>query len=182
MTSVKDSQRERERERERERGSTKKACEVKEEEVRSQQGRSVKSPRKGCQVKKEWVWSQQRRGVKPTRRGCEVRVERERSKFGKMSCHQVDNGFPRCKGRGPRQPRRHLCLPVLWWCLVRTSTTGVPFFSACVKFSWHRDLELRFLISLWHLAIYDTTSANLPWRGSWQWCGWKRWVKMSSCA
>ena len=40
--------------------------------------------------------------MKPTRRGCEVRVERERSKFGKMSCHQVDNGFPKCKGRGPR--------------------------------------------------------------------------------
>ena len=78
--------------------STRKECEVTKEGVSSQEGRSVKSTKKGC---------------KPTRKGCEVRVERERAKFGKMSCHQVDNGFSRCKGRGPRQPRRHLCLPVL---------------------------------------------------------------------
>ena len=28
---------------------------------------------------------------------------------------------------------------------------------ACVKFSWHRGLEQRFLISLWHLAMYNST-------------------------
>ena len=32
--------------------STKKACDVKEEELRSQQGRSVKSTRKECEVNK----------------------------------------------------------------------------------------------------------------------------------
>ena len=80
--------------------STRKECEVTKEGVSSQEGMSVKSTKKGCEANKKGG-------------GGEVRVERERSKFGKMSCHQVDNGFPRCKGRGPRQPRRHLCLPVL---------------------------------------------------------------------
>ena len=35
--------------------STKKACDVKEEELRSQQGRSVKSTWKECEVNKEVV-------------------------------------------------------------------------------------------------------------------------------
>ena len=54
--------------------STKKACDVKEEELRSQQGRSVKSTRKGYEVNTEGVYSQQ--GVKPTRNGCVIKKGR----------------------------------------------------------------------------------------------------------
>ena len=76
-----------------------------------------------------------------------------------MGCHQVDDGLLQRKGRDtPRQPCHHLYLLVLW-CLDLKDWSAI--FSACVKLSWHRGLELRFLIFLWHLAMYNLTSANL---------------------